>query len=337
MKKISFFAGVSAIALAATSLFPVIGAYAQTAAQYDENGSTVTLTRLVNGVSNPVSNTFTYTITADADNPGTVANLPDPGTIVFNNVAPSSGTASMTKTIDFANADYPAVGDYAWTIVESASSDSVNYPVDGTSYTINISVRHIVNAQNVPTGQYIAYIKPVQPTWTGDAARTSVEIEADTTGNLADTSLCFEYTINVPGGEGDTYHLNYTKATGDDCENPGTITANTDTVIRLKHGDSIVLGDYNAKKELPVGVEYTITKNDTSDGYTTTFDGTETTEYEGTTYGTPSSVNIVNNKESDPVTGIVTSAWFYIILLAIGAFGLFFFIIARRRQDDEEQ
>ena len=335
MKKLSFFAGVSAIALAATTLLPAIGAYAQTATYLTSDE--ITLTRTVSGVTNPVTNTFTYTMTADSNNPGTVTGMPSPIQIVFNNTAPNgSNVATATSTLDLGNLDYSAVGDYSWTISETGSTDTTNFPLDSDTYTITVSVRYVVDANNVPTGAYEASIKPVTPTWDSEAERTRLEIEADTKGNLADTSLCFEYTINVAGNTNDVYHLDYVSGGGSDCTNPSQITANTDTVIRLKHGDGILVGNIGGNYELPVGASYTISKNDTNDGYTNTINS-QSNSYTGTAQSGGERVSIVNTKEADPVTGIVTSAWFYIILLSIGAFGLFFFIIARRRNDDEEQ
>ena len=92
MKKLSFFAGVSAIALAATTLLPAIGAYAQTATYLTSDE--ITLTRTVSGVTNPVTNTFTYTMTADSNNPGTVTGMPSPIQIVFNNTAPNGSNVA---------------------------------------------------------------------------------------------------------------------------------------------------------------------------------------------------------------------------------------------------
>ena len=57
---------------------------------------TVTVTKNVNNVTNPVTNTFGYTIEADANNPATVANFPTSATIAFTSVTPTSGTAPQT-------------------------------------------------------------------------------------------------------------------------------------------------------------------------------------------------------------------------------------------------
>lgn len=72
-------------------------------------------------------------------------------------------------------------------------------------------------------------------------------------------------------------------------------------------------------------------------------DGTETNTVTKVTvavdddeFDTKNKTEIENNKQSDPLTGIVTNFWFYLILLMIGAFGIFF-IIARRKNDDEEE
>jgi hypothetical protein len=180
----------------------------------------------------------------------------------------------------------------------------------------------------------VAYLKAADatPTWTSDAERTDLSIDATTTGNMADTSKCFDYTITVGETTGETYTVAYNPSAGTECSNPDTISSGVPTTIRLKHGDNIVIGNDAGSQQLPLGATYSIAKVDTSDGYTNTLNPTT-----GTTAASGNAITTNNHKEADPVTGIVTNAWFYIILLAISVFGFFFFIIARRRDDDEEQ
>ena len=80
---------------------------AATISQGDLN-STVTVTRNVTGVTNPVTNTFGYTITEDSgyNTAGTVTGSPTISNIVFNGTTPSGGTATETGTVNFAGVSF---------------------------------------------------------------------------------------------------------------------------------------------------------------------------------------------------------------------------------------
>jgi len=356
MKKLSFAAGVSAIALAATTIIPVAGVFATTAT-YDGTNNIVTLQRTVSGVSNPVTNTFTYTITnTDKPDGATVTGAPTSASIAFNgSESVATGSAVKTTTIDFANADFSKPGDYTWTISETGTGNTANYPIDtaDNDYTVIVSVRNVLDGDNVPTGAYTGSLilknkagtKVDTATWTSAASLTYISATAKTTGNLAETDQCFAYTLTIPAtgsvNAGDKFTINNTSTcTGSDTE----VTAGTAATIYLKHGDAITVGQKDGTNELPVGASYTWTKaSDTSTGYTNKIDGTTAATITKTTvavsddnFNTANVTAFENNKDADPQTGIITNIWFYIILLTIGAFGIFF-IIARRKKEDEEE
>ena len=355
MKKLSFAAGVSAIALAATTIIPVAGVFATTAT-YDGTNNIVTLQRTVSGVSNPVTNTFTYTITnTDKPDGATVTGAPTSASIAFSNQAVSDGSAVKTTTVDFSTADFSKPGDYTWTISETGTGNAANYPIDtaDNDYTVIISVRNVLDNNNVPTGAYTGTLilknksgnKVDTATWTSRASFTYISATATTTGNLAETDQCFAYTLNIPAAgsvsAGDTFTIDNTSTcTGSDT----TVTAGTPATIYLKHGDLVTVGQAEGVNELPVGASYTWTKaSDTSTGYTNKIDGatasttTKTAvDVADSAFNTNNKTAFENNKDADPQTGIITNIWFYIILLTIGAFGIFF-ILARRKNEEEEQ
>ena len=370
MKKLSFTAGVAAIALVAASIFPAAGAFANQVASADFTNNPLTLSRTVSGVSNNVTNTFGYTITQGTIPSGaTVSGAPTSASIVFNSAAPSNGEVTRTTTVDFSGANFSKVGDYTYTISESSSTDSTNYPIDtaSNSYTALVQVRYYVNpSTNVPDNtRFVAttYLTNASSnkvsnntaTWGSSAALTYIEAKAVTTGNMADTTDCFAYTINIPVGNGVATGDTFTVSTASTCSgNPSSVTAGTAATIYLRHNDTVTVGQNGLVNQLPVGASYTWTKaSDSNTGYTNKIDSAQQSSVtksavavsnidcdENSSDGAgcfdeDNHTDFENNKELDPLTGIVTNFWFYIMLLVAGLVG--FFIISRRKQDDEQQ
>ena len=344
MKKISFAAGVTAIALAIATVFPAAGVFANTVANADYTGNPITLRRTISGVSNPVTNTFTYTISETSTPDGSsTTNAPTGATIAFNSATPSDHEVSASTTINFANTNYSKVGDYVYKLTESASSDAANYPIDtaNNDYKVTVQVRYFTDGAGVPNNnRYIAYVivennantKVSEATWGSSAARTYIQANAITTGNMAELDKCFAYTIDIlitgAVARGDTFTiLSNTECTGGDA----TVSAGTPAVVYLKHGESATIGIANrANYQLPVGANYAWTKTDTSDGYTTKMDEFERRSItkiaaatDAPTFEANNITEIENNKQSDPLTGIVTNYWFYLMLLIAGLCGLY--------------
>ena len=344
MKNHSFAAGVTAIALAITSIFPATGVFANTVSSTDYTGNPITLRRTISGVSNPVTNTFTYTITeSSTPSGGSTTNAPTAASIAFNNATPNNHEVSASTTVSFASTNYSKVGDYVYTLTESASSDDINYPVDAANndYKITVQVRYFTDGINVPdNNRYTARIiiennantKVGEATWGSSAARTYIQASAITTGNMAELDKCFAYAIDIlPTGavaQGDTFTIiSNTGCTGGDA----TVSAGTPAVVYLKHGESATIGIADrANYQLPVGANYTWTKTDTSDGYTTKMDEFERRTItkiavvtNAPTFEANNTTKIENNKQSDPLTGIVTNYWFYLMLLIAGFCGLY--------------
>ena len=112
------------------------------------------------------------------------------------------------------------------------------------------------------------------------------------------------------------------------------------------------MGLVGNSSQLPVGANYTLTKTGADDGYTTKIDGNAGTTISKITVATGNTdcesnadgegcfdennhTDFENNKQADPLTGIVTNFWFYLMLLIIGLVG--FFIISRKRKEEENQ
>lgn len=357
MKKTSFFAGAAALALSAASIIPAVNAWAATTS-YDNGVTTIPIKRTVTGVSNPVTNTFTYTITPVSSNPTGASNEPTTASIVFNNTTPVSGTATATGSIDFSGTTYSQIGDYYYDITETGSTDTSNYPIDDTQYQAQVSVRYAVDSTtNVPDNnslvvtlaQLMVNSSDTEGTgdkdeaiWTSGANRTYVEINATTTGNSAETGNCFAYTVEIPVGNGVESGDTFAITSGTECTGGATsVTAGDSATIYLKHGDTATVGQNGTTNQLPIGASYTITKADTNDGYSTKINSIETTtvtksavavDAEG--FDDDNVINIENNKTVNPLTGIATNVWTYVIILAAGAAGV---VYASKKTVKKEQ
>ena len=276
-------------------------------------------------MSNPVTNTFGYTITnASAPSGGSVSNAPSSASIAFNNVSPTGGASSVeaTTTVNFSAASYSKVGDYEFTITESSSSDAGNYPIDtaDNSYKAVVQVRYYVDSStNVPdNSRYTAYViiydkggtKVSEATWTSGSTYTYIQATATTTGNLGETSECFAYQISIPDSgvtAGGTYAIDINPTSGACSGSATSVTAGTPATVYLKHGDTVRVGYNNNVYQLPVGANYTITDTNGSDGYTTKMDTVTQDSVSKTTvattdgnFNTNNTTAIENNKNTDP-------------------------------------
>ncbi len=304
--------------------------------------TTWTITRNVNDVTNPVTNTFTYTVTQANTNPASVTLPSTNPTVVFNNVSPNaSGVATATGTIDLSSVVFDAVGDYEFIVTETASTNATAYPLDAKEYHIFVSVRYNVDANNVPDGTKNATMI-VQPTLSGskvsglvfetDTELTYITLSKGVTGNLADIDEYFAFTVSLPGTAGDTYTISGAHSTdGSTTVNSSTYTVGTTTTIYLKHGQSVTIGLNGTLNEMPINESYTITETGATD-YKTYIDGS-TTDAKTTTkttvatndsnFSTNNATSYINNYQSDVLTGIFINILPFIILIGLAVIGIY--------------
>ena len=336
------------IAILTMSLFISTVNAAVTIASGAEN-STVTITRNVNGVTNPVTNTFTYTIAFDsaygaAKKSGTATGFPTSTTVVFNNKAPNAGTATQTGTVDFAGTTFNKVGDYRFTLKETATGDSTKYPLDGEkTYYLYVSVRFAeddtdgtkmvatvagsgiknnTNDQNATTnpGTKEAVV------FESEATFTYITISKQVTGNMGDKSEYFDVTVTIPGTTGDTYLVSGGKY-GTPATSETTVTAGTAKTLQIKHNETLTIGiaSDGTKKQIPVGTNYTVAET-AVEGYETTIDnltkGTLTTTKTAAAIPTnnqlpaTNKVAIVNHYEVATLTGVFFNIMPYVVIAA---------------------
>lgn len=354
--KVLTVAGLSSMALAFTSFMNVSAVttvYPTSPTSTSDAGGNISgqpgkfrITRKVTGVSSPVTNTFTYTVTADSGNPGTISGtLDSPFTITMSNNPVSDGVSTKTADIDFSSLSFSALGDYSFTVKETASSDATNYPRDAKEYKIYVSVRNQLDSNGVPTGTYEGIISKMTDgadgkadaagahAFTNQVVRTYIQASQIVTGNMAKKTDCFKYQITIPANSpvalpNDKYSVSTTSTcTG----NPTEVSVGSNSnYIYMKHGDTVTIGG-GATSQIPVGISYTIKLTDAQGYQTTYFDGTArsdltmpsktTVAQTASTFNAQNKTEIRNDKYADPNTGILMNAWPFVLLVILAGAG----------------
>ncbi|MBR2704033.1 MAG: hypothetical protein IKE91_01020 [Clostridia bacterium] len=298
--------------------------------------SSIPISRTITGVTNNVNGvTFGYTVTADSNNPagGVSGSIPAPS-VTFNNVTPSSGTATATSSVDLSGLSFSSVGTYKYRITETSTNNNA-YPVDSSDYfDIVISVENELDNNNQPTGNFVATVlgqaidKNNQKNdilFTSAADLECIQVTKNVTGATADPNKYFQYTINIAAAG------TYAVSGGSHSSNPSTVTGNQSTTFYLKSGETITFGQSSGTNQILPGTTYTVTEDgNSSSGYTVYYtQGSSGTETSGssvtTTVSTTDADNHVtfrNNKGSESVTGILLDIAPYICLVVLAIVGI---------------
>ncbi len=287
-----------------------------------------------------VSNTFTYEIKQNTNNPQILNDLVDSFTIEFNDNTPISNmTATNSYLLDFSNVNFTEVGTYEFEISETNSSNEFVYPKDNNKYRIVVNVTKEVDSNNVPTDNIIVNVN--QSAYLNDTdtksevnfetiALTYVTLTKTVTGDLADRNEYFKFKIEIDSNEnliidGQDSIITYK---GQTINTSNVYDINTENYVYLKHGQTITIG-YNREKDIPEllsGTHYTIRELD-AENYKTRINDSSNYKKEiaDTILNTPQSniVNYVNNNESIAFTGVIIRIIPFIVLIIISIFSLY--------------
>ena len=326
----------AALAVLATTVAPLGSAFAATAPTWAEDSGTTTIVRQIRNAYGTIDNTFGYTITPASDNPTGATGAPTSASIRFNETYNSQTTA----VVSFRSMEFTQVGDYYYDITETSSTDAALFPVDNSiTYRAAVHVRNNSSLTGYVADLYMWDESDKIQTITGDSsgvifastpAYTNIRISETVSGNAADPNKCFEYRLSF--NTSDSYVLS-TESTCSNSEKVG----NGD-VIRLKHNDNATIGLVRAGSQIPVGTNYSITKVNTGDGYTTSMDGSERTTISKTmvatdasNFNTANATAINEHLDSAVDTNALMNITIYILLAIAGALGITY-IINRKSQ-----
>lgn len=309
----------------------------------------VKVTRNVKNVTNPVTNTFTYSIEEDPSNPAKVQGAPTSFTIQFDGVQPDGkNIAKKEADLDFTGTTFTKVGDYKFIISETSSSDETTYAVSTDKYYIYVQVVNQVDAQGVPTGELTVTLLN-QGTLTNDTAvKRNITFPAETsfthlvlkknvTGNMGDVDEYFKFKVDITDAAvGDNYVIlgqdEEVEYNGAKVNTSSNYVAGEENYVYLKDGQTITIGltsDEEGLDQIKLGANYVITEQEADDYQTyidrktRVSDTKEVTKIANEDAGS-NITTFENHKEAESITGMALNVTPYI---AIGVLAIILLVV----------
>ena len=342
-KKISGFALVGAIVSAG------FAGTADAAPQGEDQGTNTVpqLTKTVKGSDYFGGGTFNFTITEvgitdnngggyDGYNSQTGGNLI--GNTATITLEPGQTTGNVDVTVNNP-ADNLPVGVYRYQVTEEASNISGMTDSDATYY-IDVFVQRTED-----NGREIAYYivhdgtNKVEPNFENTLAQEDLVITKTITGNQANLSDTFKFTINV-GSTSNTSVRYSTTGVTNNVENQAVTTGQDITIDGVTNNSTITLTGLTANDTVK------ITESDAKDGgYKANVSGGLTLNAADVDSGAATGTATVtadiadieweNSRTAQIPTGLIENIAPFV--LAIAAEGIVFFIYFKRDKDEEEQ
>lgn len=253
---------ISAMLLAGTMMLSM-GATAF-AAPPVENASITKDFVMAEGIATPDA-TFKFTATKETkDAPDAIIN-----DLEFKNKEQgtfANGIMTVEKKSDITFGEFPHAGEYVYTVEETAENEEgVTYSTD--RYTLRVYVKNgaddpeiqsMTAEKNTANGTDANKVKEIKfvNTYRKDTALT---ITNNTTGDLADKTKDFSFTIKITPSATEEHPTSYIGKIGDE---EVTVMANTEKTFKLHDGETLSFDS------LPAGTRYVVTEAGEEDGYT---------------------------------------------------------------------
>ena len=342
MKRIKYLLSLFAV----ISLFGCIGSVnaSDAVVTNDTANHEFTISRSINGVTNNVSNTYTYKVEAKSSNLPGVTGIPTGATIEFDDETPSSNKVTKTAKLDFLGAKFTKNGDYEYIVSEFSSSDQANYPIDTEhKYTIQISVRNSPSNINEKTiiiygysGEGDSMSKLDDGSGPGSGTTLDFETETDYTnitfkgnveGNMASIDEYFPIKVTINGTPGDTYTITGQTKPGAST----TYTVGEENIIYVKHGETVTIGKNGATNQIPKDISYNFVVQ-SPDGYETYINGSTTDSKTSGNLSTsdPTNNTFVNKYAKDALTGKYLSVLPYLLIIILSLTAVIYMIMRKK-------
>lgn len=334
-----------ALVLAGTMMFSMgTSAFAAGVPTVDKNGQ-ASITKdfvMAEGITTPAS---TFKFTAVSNTPDAPkATIKD---ITFVNAEEGNlveGKITVSKKSDITFGTFPHAGEYVYTVKETAetaeTATGVEYSTD--TYTLRVyvkngddglEIRNMTAEKRTSDGTEENKVSEMKftNTYRKDAA---LEITKVTTGELADKTKDFDFTITITPSKTETnQESSYTGKIG---KEDVTVNANQQTAFQLHDGETLKFDS------LPAGTRYVVTEAGKEDGYTpavtvlengtNTVKETAASDSEGISSAAAQATNLVgegtnkvtftNTYKDVPLTGIFMNNLPFVIVIGIAVLAL---------------
>lgn len=330
---------IGALVLAGTMMFSM-GTSAFAADGVPTVGLSITKDLVMaEGIKTPAS-TFKFTATSTTEGAPT-ATINDIEFLNTENGTTEQGIKTVSKDSAISFNKFPHAGEYVYTVTEIVgNADGVEYSTD--TYTLRVYVKNGDNGLEIRNmtaekgtsdgteGNKVSEMKFTN-TYRKDA---SLEITKVTTGDLADKTKDFKFTITITPSKTEKNPDSYTGKIG---EEEVSVKANTETTFWLHDGETLRFDS------LPAGTRYVVTEAGKEDGYkpsvtvmengtTTVTDKKASSDAEGISSADTQETNLVgedtnkvtftNTYKEVPLTGIFMNNLPFVIVIGIAVLAL---------------
>lgn len=333
---------IGALVLAGTMMFSMgTSVFAEEAIPTVDKNGQVSITKdfvMAEGIDTPA---FTFKFTATSTTEGapeaTIENITFSET---DEETPVDGIKTVSKNSNISFGTFPHAGEYVYTVTETKeSTNGVEYSED--TYTLRVyvkngdsglEIRNMTAEKGTSDGTEGNKVSEMKFTNTY-RKNASLEITKVTTGELADKTKDFEFTITIIPSKTEKNQTSYTGKIGDE---EVTVMANQENTFQLHNGETLKFDS------LPAGTRYVVTEKEANDGYTPSVtvieNGTNTvtktanSETEGISSANEQETNLVGEKDnkvtftntykSIPLTGIFMNNLPFVIVIGIAVLAL---------------
>lgn len=333
---------IGALVLAGTMMFSMgTSVFAEEAIPTVDKNGQVSITKdfvMAEGIDTPASTfKFTATSTTEGAPEATIENITFSET---DEETPVDGIKTVSKNSNISFGTFPHAGEYVYTVTETKeSTNGVEYSED--TYTLRVyvkngdsglEIRNMTAEKGTSDGTEGNKVSEMKFTNTY-RKNASLEITKVTTGELADKTKDFEFTITIIPSKTEKNQTSYTGKIGDE---EVTVMANQENTFQLHNGETLKFDS------LPAGTRYVVTEKEANDGYTPSVtvieNGTNTvtktanSETEGISSANEQETNLVGEKDnkvtftntykSIPLTGIFMNNLPFVIVIGIAVLAL---------------
>lgn len=334
---------IGALVLAGTMMFSMgTSAFAAEPPTVDKNRQ-VSITKdfvMAEGITTPASIfKFTATSTTKGAPAATINN------ITFaeaENGTTEQGIKTVSKDSAISFEAFPHAGEYVYTVkeIQESTDDGVEYSKD--TYTLRVYVKNGNNGLEIRnmtaekgTSDGTAENKVSEMKFTNTYRKNApLEITKVTTGDLADKTKDFDFTITITPSKTEKNPTSYTGMIGDE---EVIVNANQATTFQLHDGETLKFDS------LPAGTRYEVTEAGKEDGYkpsvtvmengtTTVTDKKASSDEEGISSANVQATNLVGEDENKvtftntykdvPLTGIFMNNLPFVIVIGIAVLAL---------------
>ncbi len=258
------------------------------------------------------------------------APIPTIGTVTYG--AGDASVEGMEKTVEIELPLYEDVGVYTYTFTETAGNTAgVTYRSE--EIKLVVTVIQDANGKIRVAAIHTESSGDKSDEFTNTYSAGSLSVKKIVTGNLGDQTKDFKVTVTFTAPKNGDKFLDVNEAITyvEDGETK-TIAAKwsdgtAKAEITLKHDETVTFTN------IPYGVTYTVEEEDyTGDGYTATYDFSDTAKNIDTAKDT---VEITNDKNNTVDTGISVDSIPYIAMLGVVAIGGTGFLVSKKRRSED--